>query len=434
MQTLTVTEYQPITIGKQFQPGPEHPMITRVQAEKLEATIERLGIRAFRWRRRQVVPQQYVGVIPLGQIRIEILPKIDSGSVSMDAQGTSRTRLLELLALIRRLPVRWCGQTFLRTRNADLLEIYIRLFAERLVQELRCGVIRRYKNRVGNLNLLKGKLLVGHNSRVNAAHDERFFCRYEEFTEDNPYNRILKAAVRILIRVCRSTQSMQLLKIGLITLDDVEDVRSRAEDVDRLAIDRTVQRYRLLLVMARVFLAGRTHDLTAGGAEQLSLIFDMNKLFEEVVFVSLRRGLARETGDYQVRAQGPARNLLMCEKKRLQYLKPDITVWKERSITCVLDTKWKRLDPGKKNLGVSPTDVYQMFAYAKQYACPDVVLVYPWHSELGSIHRTYRIAPPADISPSHQQQPRIHVVTIDLSDPGTLPQKTREVLQTALSK
>ena len=42
-----------------------------------------------------------------------------------------------------------------------------------------------------------------------------------------------------------------------------------------------------------------------------------------------------------------------------------------------MDAKWKRLDPGAPNHGVSQDDAYQLFAYGKRYGCRRVVLVYP---------------------------------------------------------
>ena len=56
----------------------------------------------------------------------------------------------------------------------------------------------------------------------------------------------------------------------------------------------------------------------------------------------------------------------------------------ESKFKLVLDTKWKCLKPDeedKKN-GVSQADMYQMFAYANQYKCSDVVLLYPDNGEV----------------------------------------------------
>lgn len=51
----------------------------------------------------------------------------------------------------------------------------------------------------------------------------------------------------------------------------------------------------------------------------------------------------------------------------------------------IIDTKWKRLAPfvdDPKN-GVAQADVYQMMAYARVHRCPNLLLLYPHHGELG---------------------------------------------------
>ena len=42
----------------------------------------------------------------------------------------------------------------------------------------------------------------------------------------------------------------------------------------------------------------------------------------------------------------------------------------------------------KENLGISNADVYQMYAYAKRYKCPKVIMLYPKHIE--DINKDFR--------------------------------------------
>ena len=59
-------------------------------------------------------------------------------------------------------------------------------------------------------------------------------------------------------------------------------------------------------------------------------------------------------------------------------MKPDIVVRrKSDGVSFVLDTKWKILDAGKVNYGITQADMYQMFAYQKKYGAERVILLYP---------------------------------------------------------
>ncbi len=98
-------------------------------------------------------------------------------------------------------------------------------------------------------------------------------------------------------------------------------------------------------------------------------------------------------------------------RRRTFLLKPDILVRKGRSPLVVADTKWKRLDPRKADLGVSGEDVYQVLAYAHRYATASAVLIYPHHAavERPGIQRDFVIQG-AGASPVV-----VRVMTVDLA-------------------
>ncbi len=110
----------------------------------------------------------------------------------------------------------------------------------------------------------------------------------------------------------------------------------------------------------------------------------MNVLFEEYVGrvcqdVFEPRGLdvdLQEAGSLHLAEEATT-------SRRAFLLKPDILLRKGRSPRVVADTKWKRLDPRKADLGVSGEDVYQVLAYAHRYATASAVLIYPHHPAVG---------------------------------------------------
>lgn len=63
-------------------------------------------------------------------------------------------------------------------------------------------------------------------------------------------------------------------------------------------------------------------------------------------------------------------------------LRPDIVISKENRV-IILDTKWKKLVPeAGENYGISQSDMYQMYAYAKKYHTSEIVLLYPWNKDM----------------------------------------------------
>ena len=49
----------------------------------------------------------------------------------------------------------------------------------------------------------------------------------------------------------------------------------------------------------------------------------------------------------------------------------------------IMDTKWKRLvHNSRSNYGISQSDMYQMYAYAKKYQTSEIYLLYPITDEM----------------------------------------------------
>jgi len=95
---------------------------------------------------------------------------------------------------------------------------------------------------------------------------------------------------------------------------------------------------------------------------------------------------------------------------------------------CLIDTKWKLLDRSAAHNGVPQTDMYQMYAYAKEYDCPLVILLFPRHAGFERHVATYRL-PPADAA-----SPRIAVCTVDVgTSPREVAGELRELLEELLS-
>jgi 5-methylcytosine-specific restriction enzyme subunit McrC len=136
-------------------------------------------------------------------------------------------------------------------------------------------------------------------------------------------------------------------------------------------LDRTNQRWRELLSLAKLLLGERFQTTTSGSALGFSLLFEMNTLFEEYVARMLGRALAKD--GLVVQRQG---GRLYCLKEldgdgrpRFQTI-PDILVRRGSETLLVVDTKWKRLsaridDPKQ---GIGQADVYQMLAYSRSIA------------------------------------------------------------------
>ena len=348
--------------------------------DKLQAT-DRGRKDIFEWGIRWCKTTQWVGVVQAPGVQVEILPKTDA--FQEDAGGEEqrqsvRSNLLYMLAVSGDIPVRQRDIARLCTRRAPLQEMLVSLFAERLREELLRGPERGYEENQENLRQFKGKLMVKRQVLTNAARRERFFCQHDEFSVDTRLNRIFKTSCRLLLRAVHSAATQDTLRQSLLLLQDVGDTEAQAEEFDRITLTRQNERFGELLAFCRLVMAGRSPLGQTGDNTTFSLLFDMNRVFENFIAAFLQRHVVPRMPGVAVYPQGGQHQLpLMTHQgKEILKLKPDLLV-EGPDRRLVVDTKWKQLAPGGGRGGVGREDLYQLFAYLHRYGCERSVLLYP---------------------------------------------------------
>lgn len=372
----------------------------------------RSGEGVLEHRRRGLKAKGVVGVVVADGAELEILPKIDDPG----GQGGVRLRLVEMLAVALDLPVA-AGDLAAHDEQADtVLEIFVRLFSTRLVDAVRKGMPRRYVAHADDLPALRGRMDVVRQFTALAASPERLACRYDALSPDIPLNQIMKATVAQLGHLARAADNRRRLAELSFAYADVMDVSPGRLRWDAVTLDRTDERWRTLLELARLLLGGWHQTTTAGGTRGFSLLFDMAALWEEYVTRLLARALAGS--GRRLVAQGGRRFCLLADDGRsLFQTKPDILVRRGDRVEQVIDTKWKRIsarvdDPKQ---GMAQSDVYQMMAYGRLYGCSRLILLYPHHAGLGAdeLHVRHRVAVPGC-------EERLELATLDVTKPGRL--------------
>lgn len=320
--------------------------------------------------------QNHVGLIrtPSGE-QIEILPKL----ARHETADQARYLLIKMLIVLENSPLIEATAADLETQSMPLFELLLRYFLDQVAGVIRRGIARSYVAQRGNLNTLRGKILTGPNIRYNSANAARFYCEYEEFMADRPVNRIIKSGLKIVARLTRNAKSQQLCREHLGWFEEVSISRDPRRDYDRIQWDRNVRHYSKALPLCRM-LHEKLNPLTSKGSERaISMLFPMERVFEDYVVSCLRDQLR----GWSVQAQKQGHYLVDKHAgRRIFALRPDL-ILSNGTRKIVADTKWKLINGSdiRNKYGISQADMYQLFGYGRKILATAedslVVLIFP---------------------------------------------------------
>lgn len=320
----------------------------------------------------------FVGVITVKDLTIYVLPKADKDAKEKTNETTLwRNRLTFMLSQVHKLNVQTTAPANLQWKPNVLLNIFLKKFLDEVSVLLNRGLIKTYRKTDGNRTALKGKLLFNKQIAYNCVHQERFYVRYTTYDYNHILNRILRQALLAVHDITNSSDIKGRATSSLFNFPELDEILVTSELFDRLLFDRKSEDYRNAIKLAEMILLNYSPDLHHGNNHVWTLMFDMNKLWEEFVFVTLRRKLT----DYTVNPQEPKR-FWKPQNSRVKTVRADIVISNgvER---FVLDTKWKT--PYDKDfngkLSISDADLHQMYVYSYLYSescdVKKVALLYP---------------------------------------------------------
>lgn len=303
---------------------------------------------------------QYVGVIQVDGLTIEIYPKADKDDDDNKWKGV----LIKMLKACGRLKAESSGAAHVKRQHLNLLEVYFELYLREVEALVRKGVIKKYRKQTHNTKALKGKLEFAGHIRHNTVHKERFYTTHQVYDSNHLLHQVLYKALIIVDQFTMGKRLNDLSKRVLLNFPKVDNKTITAQQLNSITLNRKSSSYSESLELARLIILNYSPDISSGKEKMLSLLFDMNVLWEEYILKQLQK--ACYGSDIAVSGQ---------ESKSFwgsNSLKPDVVLRKGRQ-TFIIDTKWKR--PNKSSASVN--DLRQMYAYCRFWDAEKALLLYP---------------------------------------------------------
>ncbi|HEY3588778.1 MAG TPA: McrC family protein [Buttiauxella sp.] len=337
--------------------------------------------------KRRVKLGNYVGYLqsPAGE-GIEILPKT---SIHEDASPENLRKLLQsMLEVSLKLKPREAGSASLRRYEMPLHEWLISQFLSELVTLVHHGLRSDYFVKEECSRFIRGKLDVNKQLRETPAQAASFHIRHSEFSAQRTENRLLRSALDVIVQVTTESDNWRVAHKLSQQLVDIPPLQQPLQHFSGWLDNKIMQRYRAIRPWCQLVLEKLNPAFQQAQHRGVSLLFPMEKLYENYLAFCLQRQLPAN-GKLTVQAASKYLVTHRTENQEVKdwfQLRPDFVV-KLPEQCLVLDAKWKLIDQtlntSEHHYCISQSDIYQMYAYGRRYMAGtgDMMLVYPKHQQ-----------------------------------------------------
>ena len=258
------------------------------------------------------------------------------------------------------------------------------LFAAILVNgigwQLKHGLYREYVNRKDDLGVVRGKIVMPETIHNILSRKMVLTCEYDELTENNLLNRILKTTVLLLLH-CEDVdiKFKESLKKEILFFCDVDTIdKPDAIRWSSINFHRGTQTYQILIAICQLVIEGLLLT-TENGKYRLANFIDSRKietLYEKFIFEFYKKECK------QVKVSAPQVDWALDQHNKTKELLPKMQtdiVLTQGDKTLIIDAKFKFQTTQINQYGshsLHSHNLYQIFSYVKNEACNTTNQVY----------------------------------------------------------
>lgn len=251
----------------------------------------------------------------------------------------------------------------------NVQDLFAAILSKGIARQLKQGLYREYITGKETLSVMRGKLDMPETTRNRIRHKQKLVCEFDELSENNLLNQILKTTIHyLLIDDGVDIDRKAALKKLLVFFDGIERLKPSEIPWSRIHYQRNSKNYELLINICYFVLDGMLQTTEKGDYKMEAFSDDhMARLYEKFILEYYHR---HHTYLSEVKA-GQVKWDLVGENSQsmirfLPVMQTDIMLrLKERIL--IIDAKYygRTLQKQFDKYSLHSGNVYQIFTYVK---------------------------------------------------------------------
>ena len=168
----------------------------------------------------------------------------------------------------------------------NIYDLFAAILGRGIARQLKQGLYREYIEKEEDLSTKRGKIIVAGTIRNKIQKKQRLTCEYDELSENNVYNQILKTTMLVLVR-CPDVKRkhVSVLKKELLLFSAIDSLNPKEIRWDCIRFQKNNQEYRMLLGICNMVLEGLILTTDSGDTRMATFLDEqeMCHLYEKFI-------------------------------------------------------------------------------------------------------------------------------------------------------
>lgn len=168
----------------------------------------------------------------------------------------------------------------------NIHNLFAAILAKGIGQQLKQGLYREYLNCKEDMPVMRGKIDMPGTIKNKLARKQVLTCEYDELSENNLLNQILKTTVMLLIRHAKvDVEYKSDLKKEMLFFSEVDTIDPVSIKWSTIRFQRSNQSYRMLISLCQFILEGMLLTTDQGEYKMASFVDEqrMCRLYEKFI-------------------------------------------------------------------------------------------------------------------------------------------------------